>query len=172
MATTLDLQLVETYKLNQLAVADSSVYSESPTNPSMEITAPGYSKINVTFVPGVVNIYNAVNLEISTDNTSAYLPDGLYTMKYSVNPNATTYVQKTFMRTGYIEMLYKRAFLQIDNNCDCEPNKQKRLKDELRDIKLLIDGSVAAADNCDPETANTLYRKAYKFITNLKLCEC
>lgn len=172
MATTLDLQLIDTYKLNQIAFADSSVYNSTPTNPSFEITVPGYSKINVTFVPGVVNIYNPVILELSTDNTSMYLPDGVYIVKYSVNPNTTTFVQKSFMRVGYIDSLYKRAFLQIDNDCECNPNKRKELKDQLRDIRLLIDGSVAALDNCDTDTANELYRRAYKFIQNLKLCEC
>lgn len=170
--TSLDLQIVETYKLNQIAFADSSYYANTPTNPSFEITIPGYSKKNVTFTPRVVNIYNPVTLDLLDDNPTANLPDGLYTVKYSVTPNATTYIEKSFMRVAYIESLYKRAFLQIDNGCECNLPAKKKLKDELRGIKLLIDGSIAAADNCDSEGANRMYQTAYSAIQNLRLCEC
>lgn len=170
--TTLDLQLIDTYKLNQIAFADSSQYLSPPTNPSFEITVPGYSKINVTFVPGVVNIYNPVILELGTEDPTVYLPDGIYIVKYSVAPNTTTYVEKSFMRVGYIDSIYKRTFLQIDDSCDCNIPKRRELKNQLRDIKLLIDGAVASADNCDVDTANALYRKAYKLINDMKLCEC
>lgn len=171
--TKLDLQLVETYKLGTIAFADISRYIPNANNPSFEITVPGYSKINVPFTPSIVNIYNAVNLEISNDSDeNTYLPDGIYNIKYSVAPNNVYFIERSFMRTSYIDSLYKRTFLQIDNGCDCNPSIKKELKEELRDIKLLIDGSVAAADNCDISMANRLYRKAFEMIKNMKLCEC
>lgn len=173
MATTLDLHLVETYKLGSIAFADISSYSGNPTNVSFEITPPGFSKINVSFTPRVVNIYNAYNLGITTDEDAVvYLPDGVYTMKYSVAPNATVYVEKSFMRVAYIESLYKRAFLQVDTGCDCNSDSKAKLKKQLRDIKLLIDGSIAATDDCDYSMATRLYKQAFLMLQNLELCEC
>lgn len=170
--TRLDLQYIETYKLNQISFADSSQYIGAPVNPSFEITVPGQSKLNVPFSPSLVNIYNAQNLKVSNDNPNVYLPDGIYIVRYSIEPNLTMFTEKSFMRISHIDSLYKRLFLQIDNNCDCNTDKQRKLKDQLRDIKLLIDGSVAAVDNCDTEGGTFMYRKAYKFIQNMKLCEC
>jgi hypothetical protein len=170
--TTLDINLLDSYKLSQIVFADVSVYDVNPTNSSFEITVPGYDKINVVFVPRVVNIFNATHLIPNITNVSTPLPDGIYKIKYSVNPNTTTFVEKSFMRTSQIECKFYKAFLALEGSCDCNGFDNKRLKNSLRSIWLLIEGSVAASNQCDITSSYEMYHKADSLLNKLKLCNC
>lgn len=172
MNTRLDLNLEVTYSLSTLAIADISFYNTPAINPSMEITVPGYSTIGVTFVPGVVNIFNSTILIPSCTDPSVELPDGVYTVTYSVNPNNATSITKNFMRTEIIDCKFMRTFLAIDVQCPCNGHYKGKLKDELRDIKILIDGAIASASECDIVTTELLYSKADSLLCKIKPCEC
>lgn len=168
----LDLQLVDTHNLYSFAIADLSNYGNAViSNASMEITAPGYNKTNVIFVPRTVNIYNSDTLNIVCPDESP-LPDGIYKLKYSVAPNGTNWVEKTFMRVDAIKANYARVFLSVDISCDCNTSYKGVLKNKLRDIKLLIEGSVAAANSCDEEGAYQMYKKANSLLSDIKACDC
>lgn len=170
--TTLDLQFINTYKLNSIAIADISTYSVNPTNTSMQVFVPGYNIINVTFIPKVVNIYNATNLISGITEISTPLPDGIYTFKYSVNPNTVNLIEKSFMRTSTIDCKYYKAFLALEFGCNCNGFDNKNLKNKLQDIRLLIDGSIAASNQCDTITAYELYCKADNLLNKIKTCDC
>jgi len=173
MTNILDINLVDTYNVESIGFADISTYDPSYTisNATFEITPPGFNKVSVTFTPKQVNIYNASNLNLGV-GTGTQLPDGIYTITYSVFPNLTYTVTKSFMRTTLIKCLYKRVFLAMDTKCNCSPLNKTDLRNKLRDIALLIDGSIASASECDIINAEAKYNKAMFLLKNIKLCEC
>ena len=173
MTTNLDLTILDTYSLTSIGIIDLSTYQVSPTNVSMEITPPGgWNKVNVVFTPRAVNIYNATHFNIDCGLTLPPLPDGVYNMKYSVAPNQTNWVEKSFMRVAQLTAKYERIFLSVDSKCECNGDMRSKLKEQLRNIRLLIDGSVASANQCDILTAMDMYRKAWTLLDKITPCEC
>jgi len=185
MALELALSLIETYSVSTIGFADITDFgTHNPTNAAFEITAPGFNKINVTFTPKSVNIYNASHLSVDCDHTTA-LPDGVYTIKYSIFPNSTNFIERNFMRTSLIDCKIERAFLGIDStlvynskhsyihpstrsSCMNDMNK----KQILRTIRLLVESSIAAANQCDVVGAMDMYRKADSMLNELSSCHC
>lgn len=170
MSTKIDITLVNTYNKDTLGVADLSLYQVSPTNPSLEITPPGFNKVSLVFTPSSINTYGANHLLIGNEGDP--LPDGIYTLKYSVSPNTINFVEKSFIRTDKIECQYDKLLLAIDNGCTCDLAIIPRLKWELRNVKLLIEGAIAATNLCDIKAAYNMYSKAVVQIKKISLCNC
>lgn len=172
MATNLDLTLVKSYNLSTINIADISTYDTTPANVSFQITPPqGFNIINVGFTPRAVNIYSAADLDIS-DDEGAILPDGIYTIVYSVFPNTTNTVTKTFMRVENIKCKYERVFLMVDISCECNTTYKNKLKNKLREIRFLIEGSIASANAGDITNSNEMYIKANCMLDDIKSCNC
>lgn len=168
---TLDLTIFNTYQSTSLGIIDVSLYDGNIINPSLEITPPGFPKVNVEFTPDNINIYNSIHLLPNCDSEIP-LPDGIYTIKYSIQPNQINYVEKSFIRVEEIKCKYQKILLAVDNNCSCNTSGASDLKRQLRSIKLLIEGSIASTNNCDYKTATEMYRKAYSLLDKLKICDC
>lgn len=166
---TLDLNLLESCSLKKLVVSDDSFYGNTKVkNASMEITPPGFNKINVTFVPDSVNIYNSTLLGISCDYVN--LPDGLYKFKYSIYPNTNNFIEKSFLRTEQLQCKYGNFLLSLHLDCKCE-NPSKNLS-KLKNIKTLIEGAIAASNDCNTTLAYELYNAANCQLDKLKKCKC
>jgi len=177
--TALDINIIDTHNIRTIAIADISVYANGIiiSNPVIEITPPGFTKIATIFSPKSVNIYNSNNVGITTiceGSTLSALPDGIWQIKYSIQPALDTYIEKSFMRTSNIKCMYSKALLGIDmSNCiGCSSDLVKKKKEELKEIRLLIDGSIASANECDNENAMLKYRKAMDKLKRIKQCEC
>ena len=169
----INLQLVNLNSASLIAIADASSYVTIPTSSqvALRVTAPGYPTINVPFNPGTVNIYKCVDLGITcTDSDCTSLPDGIWEVNYSVtipgsantvkgSPNVYTNVLK-FIKIDQIKCKFQTIFLKMDTLCNCHNEEQKRLKEKLRHIKLLIDGSVAACNDSEYVLSYDLYTKA------------
>lgn len=172
MAVTLSLPILGLSLANindpsVLSIADISQYSTVPNanTVNMQITAPGAPTTAVTFTPGAVNVYRCGDLGIVCGLTDCCpLPDGVYSVIYSVPVTVGSTVRETisrnFLRVDDIRCKWKKAFLKIDMSCPCEGKEQDQYKDELRRIELLINGAVATANNCDIKGAFALYKKA------------
>lgn len=167
---TLDLYLIDTRDVLTFGLADISSYPNgfSITNPSLEITPPGYNKSTVSITANAANFYRSADLHLDCDdNCGVALPDGIWEVKYSVYPNSTYYIEKKFLRTEAIEEKHLQAFLYLDlSDCGEENNKLKR---NLRSAKLLIEGAKAASKDCNLDMAFKLYKKAEQIIDNI-LC--
>lgn len=187
----LDLATADSYNdMNSLSILDLSQYDTlpDPVDVALEITPPGYPTINVPFSPGMNNVYHCSDIGIICGGVSdcCALPDGIYDVKYTVNAVATVSsavisasssvtalvrgpfsIEKTFIRVDNIRCKWMNAFLKVDLDCPCADVEQKQYKDELKRIDLLINGSVAAANNCDDALASRLYDKANKMLNNL-----
>ena len=164
----LDLGLLPSNSLSKIVVVDESNYEGvSVGEISMEITPPGFNKINVQFTPNSVNVYDSVSMGISC-GTFTIIPDGIYTMKYSV-PKFNQYIQKSFFRTELIFCKYGKVLLSLHVEDDCY---DKSSFSKLRDVRMMIDGSISAANDCNHELAYSLYNKADNILNQIKNCNC
>ena len=174
---TLDFLVINTYNTKTLGIADISVYDTDPpsvSSPTMQITVPGFTTpVSIPFNVQDFNVYNSIILGLSTFPTMTPLPDGVYYMKYSVAPATTNFVEKNIMRTEVIQEKFDNAFMKLDM-MECDSAIRTQSKVTLNSIWYLIQGSIAAANNCAIDTANKLYIQANRqldyFIANQ--CGC
>jgi hypothetical protein len=174
---TLDFLVINTYDTKTLGIADTSLYDSYPpvvVSPTMAITVPGFiSPVLIPFVPDEFNVYNSVTLGLSTYPTLNPLPDGVYYMVYTVDPALTYRVEKNIMRTALIQEKFDGAFMKLDM-MECDSAIRTQAKVVLSSINFMIQGSIAAANNCAIDTANKLYMQANRqldyFIANQ--CGC
>lgn len=188
----LDLAIADSYNdMNSISIVDLSLYATLPdsSDVSLEITPPQWPTLNVPFSPGMNNVYHCSDIGIICGEVAdcCPLPDGVYNIRYTVrvNPmiasttlaNATMIatnlvsgpftIDKAFLRVDTIRCKWMNAFLKVDLECNCSDPDQKQYKEELRRIDLLINGSIAAANNCDNALSARLYDKANKMLNNL-----
>ena len=169
----LNLNLIDLRDNSTLVISDTSTYAALPTVYSMAITPPGYPTINVTFTPGSVNVYKCVDLGLTCSDTGCTpLPDGIYDVIYTVLPPSgsnlsANVLEVKFIKIDQIKCKYQHAFLSTDINCHGPIWKQHM--DELRYIKLYIDGSVAESNNSNYKLSFEYYEKAN---TMLKKMQC
>lgn len=173
----LDITLIPTYSLKTMGIADISVYPTgyNISNPTIEITAPGMKKIAISFIPKTVNIINSNTINLTcvlSISQLASLPDGIYTLKYSVNPVQTNFVEKSFMRVDNLECKYAAAFLYLDLDDDSFKDIHKEKIKKLKTVRMFIDGSVAAMNECDANLAFKLYKKAQEMLDAIIDGEC
>ena len=164
---------LDTRDVNSIGFADISEYPTNfnVTNPTFEITPPGFPTINVPFTPKEANIYFADDLNISTSDCTA-LPDGLYTVKYSINPSLNLSVEKTILRIEQFKCKYYNVFLATDLECQCSKEKLMEKKKGLQKAKLFIEGAVAGANNGDYLNSFKLYQKATSILDSISDCNC
>lgn len=130
---------------------------------------PGFPKVNVPFTPNQINEYSSSDLNLFCgDDTN--LPDGIYTFKYSIFPNLENQVSKSFLYTNNIVGDYQRKYAQFQLDCTCDKDISKE-KEKLQNIKIFIEGAIAAANQCQNELAYTLLRKAQELISRVD-CQC
>lgn len=173
MATpSLQLMEIDTYDVNTLGLADISFYPSgfSVTNATLEITPPGYPKVTLSFRNGNVNIFRAQDLKIVCDDSCAILPDGIYSYTYSINPNSTYFVSKSFLRVKEIICKLQKVFLSLELECRCPVWYLDSAKKKISTIKLLIEGAISAANDNDQVTSFQLYRKADDMLDNIIKC--
>ena len=173
---TLDILVTPTYNTLTLGIADASTYPSSPAvqSPTLVVGIPGFDNVSIPFNINDFNILNSASLGLSQvgDNLIP-LPDGVYTLNYSVAPSYANYVNKTIIRTEQLQEKFDNAFMQLDMmECDLAIRKQDKV--DLSTIYFLIQGSIAAANNCAVDTSNKLYNQASKMLNNFMKngCRC
>jgi len=159
----LDILVINTFNAMTLGIADISTYPTDPpvvTAPTIEITMPGFLPVALAFVPEDFNVFNSTTLGLTPVGTPMVpLPDGVYFLKYSVAPAYENYVDKTIMRVDQIQEKFDNAFMKLDM-MECDSAIRTQAKVQLNSIWYMIQGSIAAANNCAVDTANKLYTQA------------
>jgi hypothetical protein len=170
----LDFVVVPTYSTFTMAVADASTYpsSGSVSAPSMKIGIPGgFDSVVVPFNINDVNVYNSTILGITGIDGTLPIPDGIYSLTYSVAPAYENYVTKTIMRVDQLQEKFDSAFMKLDMmECDLMIKKQQKVV--LDSIYYFIQGSIAAANNCAVDTATKLYNQAENMLDNFIRNNC
>lgn len=152
----LSLEVPETNNCSLFRVIDTSIYSDEVpvTCPRLEITAPGYNQSESIdgIAPGFNLILNACALKIQTidcQETSQVLPDGAYTIKYSVSPNDKVFVEYHYLRVCQVLNSYYNELCKLELAA-CEPQADiKAQLEELRMIKNYIDAAKVKVEICD-----------------------
>lgn len=170
----LDLLIIDTHSPLSIAVGDFSIYptNYTPVSPTLLISASGFPEVTLEFNARDINIITSENLGITCSGECLVpLPDGIYKLKYTINPAHENYVEKTFLKVDLLLERYDAVFMQLDMmECDEAISYQKKV--ELEHISLLIQGAVAAANNCADKQALKLYAAADKQLKYFKTNKC
>lgn len=171
----LDILVINTFNSRTLGIADISTYPTNPpavTSPTIEITVPGFLPVALVFVPEDFNVFNSTTLGLTPLGADTVpLPDGVYFLKYSVAPAYQNYVDKTIMRVDQIQEKFDNAFMKLDM-MECDSAIRTQAKVQLNSIWYMIQGSIAAANNCAVDTANKLYTQANNMLDNFIRNNC
>lgn len=172
----MDFLVIPTYNTLTMGVADASTYPAAPPvqSPTIEIDVPGFGMVMLPFATNDFNIYTSTVLGITPVGSDLLpLPDGVYTIKYSVAPAYENYVIKNIMRVDQLQEKFDDAFMKLDMmECDLAIKKQQKV--DLSSIYYFIQGAIAAANNCAVDTANKLYAQADRMLNNFikNNCNC
>ncbi len=173
--TKLDLLLIDTHSLQTFAIADFSTYPSStyvPVSPTLQVCASGFPQVTLTFTPRTINVYTSENLGITcAGEPITELPDGLYKVKYTINPAYENFVEKSFLRIDKFQEKFDTAFMKLDM-LECDGPIRKQRKEELDTIYYFIQGAVAAANKCADDLAIKMYRKADSMLTQFIAAKC
>ena len=101
------------------------------------------------------------------------IPDGIYTIRYSVAPNASVNVTYYHLRTTVILNDYYKELCKVQlAQCEPTPDVVQKLKD-LRYIKSLIDAAKAKVEYCHAnEQGNDMYNYAKELLNKFKTGCC
>ena len=170
---TLNILVIPTYNSETLGIADASTYPISPvSSPTIEITVPSFGKIILPFNINDFNLFTSTSLGITEIGDPLLpLPDGIYYLTYSVSPAYENFVNKTFMRIERIQEKFDSAFMKLDM-MECDRAIKKQQKEDLNSVYFLIQGSLAAANNCAVDVANKLYKEADRVLSSFIKRDC
>lgn len=164
----LDLTIFDSHDPKKLVIGDSSYYPAGWTisNPTLQITVPGYGTKTVTFVAQSINIYTSNDLGITCDADPcdlADLPDGIYTIKYTINPAYKYSIIKSFMKVDAIWAKFDDKFLNLEMfTCDSQLSRNRQL--QIDEIEFYINGAISAGNKCASKLAIDLYNKADRLL--------
>jgi len=154
-AHQLFLDVPDTYNPKILRVVDTSQYSTllPVTDETLEILPPGFNEPITLYPPGGENFnlaLSACDLQMQTKNcgtVSESIPDGIYIIRYSVNPNTKVFVEYNHLRVTQLMNSYYQTLGELEIAA-CEPSADvKESLKELRLIRSFIDAAKAKITN-------------------------
>jgi hypothetical protein len=172
----LKIVVLDTHDVESICVADASTYPNEPpevNNPILLVTPPGFNPISLVFPVQGNLIMTSDEIGISEAGVIEPLPDGLYTFSYSFEPSYSNVTTITIMRVNRLQEKFDRVFMTLDMMV-CDQAIKTQAKVNLNTIYLLIQGSIAAANECAIIEANKLYDIASAMLDTMlnKNCGC
>lgn len=150
----LSLEVPDTNNPRVFRIFDTSLYSSllDITCGTLSITSPGFNQpVNIEVLPHFNLILNACTLGIQSSgcgSSSERLPDGIYTIRYSVSPNDKVYVEYLYLRETQLLNKYFSQLCEIElAACEPAPDVKDQLN-ELRLIKSFLDAAKAKVEVC------------------------
>ena len=141
------------------------------------ILPPGFSVPYIIEVKAGFNLnLNTCALGIQTTDCGQILssfPDGIYAIKYRVQPHAKVYVEYNFLRTNLIMSKYYDKLNDLDIH-PSEPSSSKRkLLAEMSYIRTMIDAAKAKVEyGSSPDEGWELYQFAEKKLNKITNVSC
>lgn len=168
MISTLILDIENKGDSRTFHISDSSVYNDvlPVTCGILEIKPPGNcSSVYFERLPGFHLIVNASLLKLQLASHSSDLgplPDGIYYIKYSINPNDKLYVDYYYLHNAQqYEEYIKAACSLFHSKFDLSKKDYAEKVKTLSSIKSLIDTAKYLGMYCeDPEGAKEVYNEA------------
>lgn len=177
---TLSLEIQDTLNDCVLSLMDTSIYGKDvPIEcPYIDILAPGFScSVRIEVKPHfcLLNL-TACDLNIQREDCGYEfysLPDGIYSIKYSVSPNEYIFVEYNHLRITNFMKKYNDILCSLDLAlCDPLPEIKEKLK-ELRLIEMLVKAAKAKVEICHkPKQGMDLYDYAKKRLDKLSCSTC
>jgi hypothetical protein len=155
----LSLEIMQTNNCSIFRVIDTSIYTPDLeiTCATLSITVPGFNDTFSISVDADFD-YNLTACLIGVQSSDCgsvaqTLPDGAYTITYSVSPNDKVYVKYNFLKTCIFLNKYYTHLCQLElAACDPQPDVKAQLS-ELRLIKSFHDAAKAKVEHCNDVTA-------------------
>jgi hypothetical protein len=166
----LDITYHNTYNCKTLKIEDNSIYDTTQPikNVILEIKSPGLTSFVPFYFPN--EKWKAITLNCSSlkiccgkkVSTLSVLPDGIYNIKYSVDPNLTCMVEFNHMRVCQIMSRYIKILgIFLSNKCSMTNKEIEQIEKELLEIKDTIDSSIyAVEERLDSALGLELYNEA------------
>jgi hypothetical protein len=172
----LSLEVPDTLNKCIFRVVDTSVYDPNiPVScPLLQITVPGFRPVNI--VPPQINPGFSLNLTAcdlgiqSADcNTVFYdIPDGIYIVKYSIEPKTLVYVEYNHLRITCASNKIREIYCELSMGA-CEPTTTVLEKlNKIRIIQQQLAAAKAYVEDChDPKGGMELYTYAVSQLNKL-----
>jgi hypothetical protein len=155
----LSLEIIQSNNCSLFRVIDTSIYTPDleVTCATLQITVPGFNDTySISVASGFEYSLTGCLIGVQTTDCNSIaqtLPDGAYTVKYSVSPNDKVFVEYNFLNTCAFLNRYYTYLCQIELAA-CEPQPDVRAQlDELRLIKSFHDAAKAKIEQCNDVTA-------------------
>lgn len=179
MISQLDIYIEKILNPKLLIVKDASWYNPdiAVTNAKLDLQYPNSSDyVNIPVGKNFTYVINSNTIgltNVTRADALSELPDGLWTIKYSICPNDELFVEYTFLRNVKQLIKFHNLYCQIEiEKC----NKKNYLEDlkTIRSIKDIIDAAQYMADDCGKyEKAIELYDYADGLLDEFtKDCKC
>lgn len=170
----LDVPQIKNTKI--LRIIDSSYYNPDTkiSCGQLLITPPGFSyPVGFVIDPYFSLVVNTATLGLSDTCYNCVLddlPDGIYIIHYSINPNEDMFVEYNHMRVAAIEKLYAETLCGLyTREGSFRTDEFNKSLSKLKDIKRLIDASVIMVQEKHfNEKGLELYQKAWNELDKYK----
>lgn len=156
MVTKLALQDIPTGDCRFMRLIDNSFYNPDieVENAILEITPPGASCPVYFYTQKDFNtVFNSSTLDILPTNSYnglVTLPDGVYRIKYSIQPNDILYQEFDHLRNCQQLQSYRQAFCELmTERCNISKREFKERLDHLDWIKQLSDSAKWQVEECN-----------------------
>ena len=173
----LSLEIPDTLNKCILRIVDTSVYAPdvAVTCPLLQVTPPGFIH-PVNIAPPAINPgFNAnltacdLGLQVADCNTVFYdVPDGIYIIKYSVEPKEFVFVEYNHLRITCALNKVRDIYCELNLGA-CAPSENQA--DKLEKIRLIQQQLLAAkayVEDChDPERGMQIYKYAVSQLDKL-----
>lgn len=178
----LNIYIPESFDLRTLIVQDVSDYDgRTVLNPVLEVKAPGQN-CYIPFYPRVGwcnQILNCSNLKICCVDCPGQLtalPDGIYSFKYSIDPNLYTIVEFNHLRTTQLSKNYIETVCKFfSKKCDYKHSEYLDLLNKLNEIDFTIKAAKWKVEEClESQAGLDLYEKAKTLLNDFNTtgCQC
>lgn len=163
-----------------LVVTDISQYDDRLPlqDHALFIQLPGFDNaVKVPFPIGQTASYSAGLLKECGAQDVSDLPDGLYTLTYSVAPNNKVFTVSYHFRTALLEQALYQKLSEIRANpdphiIDGHGNNISHVENTLLRALMLIDGlKFNASVNGDVVAAENAYQEVSRLLSSLNNCE-
>lgn len=170
----LDIIVIPTYTTYNMAVVDISTYPTDPPvvdTPWIEIEVPTFGTYSGAFSVQETNIFNSTDFGITIEGEELPIPDGIYHLKYTVNPAYDNFVEKTIMRVDKLQEKFDKAFMKLDM-MECDKAIKTQSKVDLNTVYFFIQGAIAAANDCATVQSQKLYEQANRMLDYIINSDC
>ncbi len=151
----LALRVPETYNESILLIEDISIYDPllGVNCPTLQISYPGaLQPTAIAVIPGFRAVLNACMIgllpSVQCTDQCPCIPDGIYNIQYSVQPNTTVFVEYNHLRVTRAINKWKQILCELDLQCCIPSAEMGQILNEMYIIRGYISAAVASVENC------------------------